>query len=137
MHTVPPKSVLIIDDNRDAADTLAILLGQSQHKVLVAYDGREGLQLARETVPDVILLDLSMPHINGYKVANELRNDQAFAKTVLVALTGFADAEHAKKSLSCGFDLHFAKPIDSFHLRAALKYTRKPPSQDSQFWQSA
>ena len=118
------KTILIVDDNHDAADTLAVSIRDYGHKVLVAYDTASGLALAHQWVPDVILHDIGLPIISGYEAARQLRSDAKFAKTVLVALTGYdsrPDREHSKKA---GFDFHLDKPIDLGALTIALGQSR-------------
>jgi CheY-like chemotaxis protein len=114
------KTVLIVDDHRDAADSLAMLVEFYGHKVSVAYDVASGLALAHQLMPDVILHDICFPTLSGYEAARQLRSDAKFAKTVLVALTGYdspSDREHSKKA---GFDFHLDKPIDLGALKIAL-----------------
>lgn len=100
------KTILIVDDNRDAADTLAMLVELYGHKVSVAYDVASGLALAHQLMPDVILHDIGFPTLSGHEAARQLRSEAKFAETVLVALTGYdspSDREHSKKA---GFDFH-------------------------------
>src|SRR3954452_8917386 len=94
--------ILIVEDHRDAADTLAILLNLWGHEVRVAYDGHAGLQAAREWVPDCLISDISMPGMDGYELARQVRQDEAIGSTKLIALSAFSDAEHARKVLEAG-----------------------------------
>ena len=103
--------VLVVDDNRDAADSLTLLLGLAGHEARTAYSGLEALALARELDPDVILLDLGMPGMDGYEVARELRRDAATKDATLVALTGWGQDEDRKRSAEAGFDHHLTKPV--------------------------
>src|SRR4051812_18001814 len=110
MSEQPMKTVLIVDDNRDAADTLAVLIQVAGYNAMVAYDTKSGIELAHTTPPDIIFHDIGMPVINGYEAARILRKSKRFANTILIALTGYnatEDHEHAKLA---GFDYHVAKP---------------------------
>ena len=103
--------VLVVDDNRDAADSLALLLEIAGHEARAAYTGREALSLARELRPDVILLDLGMPGMDGYEVASRLRRDPATRGVTLIALTGWGQEADRKRSAEAGFDRHLTKPV--------------------------
>src|SRR5258707_1035806 len=84
------KTILIVDDNRDAADSLAMLLEIKGHKVLIAYDAETGLEIAHQASPDVVIHDINLPQMNGYTAATKLRQDVNCSSAILVALTGFA-----------------------------------------------
>jgi PAS domain S-box-containing protein len=117
--TVPRRRVLVVDDNRDAADTLAQLIELLGHEVDVAYDGPGALELARARRPDVVLCDLGLPGMDGYQVARQLR--AAGATSVrLVALSGYAQPEDVALALSAGFDGHVVKPPDPERLAGLL-----------------
>ena len=105
------RKVLIIEDNKDAADSLSEVLGLSGHRVAVAYDGTSGLAMAREFRPEVIICDIGLPEdMDGYAVARALRRDAVTASTFLIALTGYAQPEDQRQALAAGFDAHLAKP---------------------------
>jgi len=104
------RVVLIVEDNRDAAESLKDLLEISGHLVTIAFDGRSGLALAHELKPEVILCDLGLPDIDGYQLARTLRTETSFGETLLIAITGYADQEHEKRALDAGFDAHLPKP---------------------------
>src|SRR4051812_32875563 len=106
------KTVLVVDDNRDAADTLALLLSMKGHKALTAYDAQAGLVLADSAMPDVIIHDIGFADMSGYSAVRKLRINKKLKNTLLVALTGFATANDRDRAISAGFDLHIAKPID-------------------------
>jgi len=106
------QRVLVVDDNRDAADSLAMLLKFSGHDVRVAYDGAEALDIAREFQPTTALLDIGMPGMDGYSVARRIREDPRFGGVALIALTGFGQEQDRLRSLSAGFDHHLTKPAD-------------------------
>ncbi|MGZ8272712.1 MAG: PAS domain S-box protein [Burkholderiaceae bacterium] len=118
------RRVLIVDDNRDAADTLAALLDVMGQDVRVAYDGRTALKDAEEFKPTLVLLDIGMPTMDGYEVAAGLRALQLDSRPVLVALTGFGQASDRQRSAQAGFDLHVVKPISPETLAQVLATTQ-------------
>jgi CheY-like chemotaxis protein len=106
------RRVLVIDDNIDMARTLASLLKLLHHEVCTAYDGPSGLEAARVHRPDVVLLDVGLPGMDGYQVAERLRREE-FGKTLrLVAVTGYGQEEDRLRALSAGFDQFVTKPVD-------------------------
>jgi CheY-like chemotaxis protein len=111
--------ILVVDDNVDAANGLAMLLKILGHEVETAYDGPAALALARVRRPDIILLDLGLPGMDGYRVADELRHEGLCKETVLIALTGYGQEEDVRRSRSAGFDHHLVKPVD-FEILASL-----------------
>jgi CheY-like chemotaxis protein/two-component sensor histidine kinase len=104
--------VLVADDNRDAADSLAAILNMSGNEVLVAHSGEEALRLARIERPQAIILDIGMPGMNGYEVARRIRVEAWGERTLLIAVTGWGQAEDKQRSRDAGFDHHLTKPID-------------------------
>jgi len=112
--------VLIIEDNLDAAQTLAQVLAFSGHSTRIAHDGRSGIALARELKPDLILCDIGLPDVDGYEVARALRADGDFPTTRLVALSGYAQPEDRQRAKEAGFDDHLAKPPPLDLLNALL-----------------
>jgi CheY-like chemotaxis protein len=104
--------VLIIEDNRDAANTMQRVLKVCGYRTSVAYDGNEGVAMARSVKPDVILCDIGLPEMDGYAVAKTLRTDADTAKARLIAVTGYGTAEDREKSREAGFDSHMVKPVD-------------------------
>jgi len=120
---VPPRGgvrVLVVDDNRDSANSLSRLLALDGHDVHTAYDGAQALAEAAAYPPDVILLDLGMPDRNGYEVAAELRASADFRDTMLVALTGWGQPEDRRRTREAGFDHHLVKPVEIESIRAIL-----------------
>jgi CheY-like chemotaxis protein len=115
------RRVLVADDNRDAAESLRLLLGLAGHEVRVAHDGREALALARGWRPDVALLDIGMPLANGYEVAAALRAEPWGAAPVLVAVTGWGQEHDRRRARDAGFDHHLTKPIDPAALEALVR----------------
>jgi signal transduction histidine kinase/DNA-binding response OmpR family regulator len=110
--------VLVVDDNRDAADSLAFLLRAAGHDVQVCHDGHEALATYTTFKPEIILLDIGLPGMDGYEVARRLRSQSANGKPLLVALTGYGQEEDVRRSLEAGFDHHFVKPADLMALSA-------------------
>lgn len=112
--------ILIADDNRDAADSLALLLGLENHEVRVAHDGRSALSLAQTFRPNVVLLDIGMPELDGYEVARALRQESSTADMCLIALTGRGRQEDARQAMEAGFDFHLRKPCELADLRGVI-----------------
>ena len=108
----PPKRVLVVDDNVDAADSLALVLELDGHTCESVYSAREALARAAEFNPDVILLDIGLPEMNGYEVARRLRELPALRATRLIALTGYGQTEDLHRARDAGFDDHLVKPVD-------------------------
>ena len=106
-----PRDVLVVDDHDDAAESLATLLVMQGHRVRVAHTGPEALVAARERRPDVVLLDIGLPGMDGYAVARALRGLPGGDACLVVALTGRSDVQ-GEVSTSGGFDQHLLKPID-------------------------
>lgn len=111
--------VLVVDDSVDAADTLAALLRIWGHEVFTAHDGGQALSAARTHRPDVVLLDIGLPDLDGYAVAAQLRAE-GLGGRLLVALTGYAADQHGDRVKESGFDGHLLKPIDPAALQRLL-----------------
>jgi signal transduction histidine kinase/ActR/RegA family two-component response regulator len=107
-----PLSIVIVDDNADAADMLSMYLGSVGHQLHVAYKGQEGLALAQEVAPDVLLLDIGLPDIDGYQLAQQIRALPQTAHATLIALTGYGQESDRERSIAAGFDHHLTKPVD-------------------------
>jgi len=105
-----PRRIMVIDDNRDAADVVAEFLQISGHNAVSTYDGKSALQIAEDFQPDVIFCDLGMPGMDGYTVAKRLRGMFTLARTKLVALTAWGDNDARAKVVASGFDYHLVKP---------------------------
>jgi CheY-like chemotaxis protein len=112
----PPERavrILVVEDNRDAAESLAALLGLWGHEVQVAFDGLAALRAAETMTPDVIISDLGLPGMDGYEVARQLRARPGFGRVVLVALSGYGREEDKRHALDAGYDHHLVKPPDT------------------------
>jgi CheY-like chemotaxis protein len=110
-----------VDDNIDAAQTLAALLELRGHKVSVAHDGPSALERAHAANPDVMLLDIEMPGMSGFDVARSVRRDPALAAVRLIALSGYGHESDRSRSREAGFDAHMIKPVEADTLYAALE----------------
>jgi PAS domain S-box-containing protein len=121
-HTQPPAPlrVLVVDDNADAADSLVALLEALGHTTVVARDGPQGLRLALEARPDLVLLDIGLPGMSGYEVARAIRRRQGLRQIVLIALTGWGAQSDQEQSHEAGFDQHLTKPVSLEALEQAL-----------------
>jgi CheY-like chemotaxis protein len=120
--TKPPgKSfrVLVVDDSVDSADTLAELLKIWGHEVRVAHDGPGAVAAARDFRPDVVLLDIGLPGMDGFAVAQKLK-DEGIAVRMLVALTGYGEQHHRERSEKAGFHHHLVKPVDPDALKKLI-----------------
>ena len=120
------RRVLVVDDNADAADSLAMLLQVRGDDVRVAYDGEQALFAEQELKPDVLLLDIGMPKLSGYDVARRVR-DARGGEVFIVAITGWGQEEDRQRAREAGFDHHFTKPVDYAKLLDLIDRA-KPPS---------
>lgn len=129
------RKILVVDDNIDGAEMLATLLELSGHHALIAHDGEAALRIAQETPPDLIFLDLGMPGMNGYTIAEQLKSDLRTARSILVALTGWGSAEDRRKTAEAGFSYHLTKPVDDGDVQEVLQKFlghKTPPPADAQ-----
>jgi signal transduction histidine kinase/ActR/RegA family two-component response regulator len=115
------KRVLIIEDNRDTAISLKMLLRHLGFEVDIAFSGSEGIDVARRMSPDVILCDIGLPGLDGYAVARALRNDAVTREAFLIAQSGYGQADDVRKAHEAGFDVHLIKPVDFQELRRILQ----------------
>ena len=106
------RRVLIVDDSEDGAESLAMLLQLGGHETHIAHDGVEAIEAAEKLRPDVVLLDIGLPRLNGYEVCRRLRKEPWAKNLVLVALTGWGQEEDRHRSREAGFDAHLVKPVD-------------------------
>ncbi len=122
----PSRRILVIDDNRESADTMAVLLRVFGHEVWTAYDGPTALDLARLQPPEVVLCDIGLPGMSGLEVGRRLRQDLGLRDVLLVALTGYGQEEDMRRSQDAGFNAHMVKPIGLDDLRAMLSRATSP-----------
>ena len=111
MHSKPVLRILVADDNPDAVEMLKAMLETSGHSVHTAFTGTDAIQVAREHQPDVAILDLGMPGMNGTDVAKAIRNEAWGGEPLLIALTGWGTAEDKLETSWAGFDEHLTKPV--------------------------
>jgi CheY-like chemotaxis protein len=104
--------VIIIEDNQAAADSLQLLLSLYGYEVRVAYTGPEGVRLAQECAPDVVLCDIGLPGLDGFAVATILRQHPATAQARLIAVTAYGSDADRQRSMEVGFERHLVKPVD-------------------------
>jgi CheY-like chemotaxis protein len=104
--------ILIVDDNRDGADSLGMLLRIMGNDIRTAYDGQEGVDVAGEFQPEVILFDIGMPKLNGYEACRSIREQSWGKGVVLIAVTGWGQDDDRRRSHEAGFDHHMVKPVD-------------------------
>lgn len=120
-HSANALRILVVDDNVDAAQSMMALLQMSDHEVKLAFDGPSALVAAGAWRPDVVLLDIGLPGINGYEVARRLRQDAELGQTVLIALTGYGQESDRQNSRAAGFDYHLTKPTDYAEIEKLIK----------------
>jgi len=110
-HGSSPRRVLVVDDNLDAAEGLAMLLQLKGHEVATAYDGEGAIDTARRFDPQVVLLDIGLPRLDGFEVARRLREEFPDRSMLLVALTGYGQERDRLRAREAGFDHHLLKPV--------------------------
>jgi len=115
------RRILIADDNRDAADGLARVLRGIGHDVCTAYDGVEALEAVEQFRPEVVLLDLGMPRVDGFEAARKLRAGPRGDGILVIALSGWGQGRERQQTRAAGFDAHFVKPLDPSLLQALLQ----------------
>ncbi len=119
--------ILVVDDNVDAAMSLAILLRMGGHDVKTVHDGPAALEAARGFHPQLVLLDIGLPGMNGYEVARRMRSEPELAQATLVAVSGYGHEQHVKQALEAGCDHHVTKPLDPDKLQDLLaRWMAKP-----------
>ena len=120
------RRMLVVDDLKDSADSLAILLRMLGHEVQTAYDGEEAIATAERFRPDVVLLDIGMPRLNGLDACRHIRERPWGQAVFMVALTGWGQDEDRRRTAQAGFDAHLVKPADPETL---LKLLASPPGK--------
>lgn len=112
------KRILVADDNRDGAETMSMLLQLSGHEVYLAHSGAEALEAAKRERPDIAVLDIGLPDLNGYEVAERIRGEAWGERIKLIAVTGWGQPEDKRRALAAGFNYHLTKPVDPTQLEA-------------------
>ena len=120
--------ILVADDNKDSAASLAMLLQIMGHEVRTADDGLQAVEAAEAFRPDVIVLDIGMPNLNGYEACHRIREQSWGRKAVLIAQTGWGNPEDKRRSLEAGFDHHIVKPVDPTVLEKLLASLQQTPT---------
>jgi signal transduction histidine kinase len=118
----PPRKILVVDDNADSAESLALLLRHAGHEVHTAYDGLAALKAAKARPPEVVLLDIALPRVNGLEVARRMRGELGLTNALLVAMTGYGQMEDQLRSREAGFNAHLVKPVDLNALNELLAH---------------
>ena len=121
---------MVVDDNVDSAEMLAKLLAMSGHDVRTAYTGPTALDVAAECLPDVVLLDIGLPGINGYEVARRLRLIPQLGGVTLIAMTGYGQESDIRLAQEAGFDSHQVKPVDFVKVEQLLTRILLPPDTE-------
>lgn len=120
-----PLQILLVDDNDDAAEMLALLLGASGHHVMVEHSSRQALQRARQLAPQICILDIGLPEMDGNELARALRAQPETAHSLLIAVTGYGQSNDREQTKAAGFDHHFVKPVDIKKLSAVLAHVSR------------
>lgn len=115
------RRIMVIDDNKDAAESMSMLFELWGHEVKCAYDGRTALEAAAQYCPDAVFLDIGLPGMDGYEIAERLREQPQSAQTVLVAITGYGQDEDRRRSREAGIDHHLVKPVAPETLQKLLE----------------
>jgi CheY-like chemotaxis protein len=124
--TAPRRRILVVDDNEDAANSLAMMLQLEGHDVCTAYSASGALSAAEQQKPEVVFLDIGLPKLDGYEVARRLRAQYGSASPHLIALTGYGRPEDRARALTAGFAAHLTKPVDPQQLRQVLSASFAP-----------
>ena len=128
---VGPFRILVVDDNREAAETFAAVLKHSGHEVHMAHDGAAAVKTAESVLPDVVFMDLGMPKLNGYEAAEQIRQATWGKNIVLAALTGWGQEEDRRRTSTAGFDFHLTKPAELSAVRRILSSIRGQKSDEN------
>jgi CheY-like chemotaxis protein len=115
-----PRRILIIEDNNDARDSLHAFLAESGHEIYEAVDGPTGIEKTLQVQPDIVLIDLGLPGLDGYEVAARIRSMPACSATILIAVTGYGQSEYRAKAVSAGFHGYLVKPLDTTELEKLI-----------------
>jgi CheY-like chemotaxis protein len=119
-----PRRILVVEDNVDAREMLRAQLAQDGHEVHAAADGPTGVDMAAAVLPDVVFIDIGLPGIDGYEVARRIRATERGRSMLLVALTGYGQADDRRRALDAGCDLHVTKPVFPERLAEILAAAR-------------
>jgi CheY-like chemotaxis protein/anti-sigma regulatory factor (Ser/Thr protein kinase) len=120
-HDASLADILVVEDNVDAAETLSMLLSMRGHGVRVACDGASALRAVNERAPEIILMDIGLPDVDGRELARRFRNEPQTRESVMIAISGYGEQSDISKSLDAGFDHHLTKPVDYEALERLLQ----------------
>jgi CheY-like chemotaxis protein len=124
------KKVLVADDNCDAADSLVVLLDWLGYEAMACYDGEQAVRIAGEFQPDLVILDINMPVMDGYEAARTLRSEQGGERLLLAAITGAPEWETPRKAAEVGFDAFYGKPMDGRDIESLLYRLHKGETEN-------
>jgi CheY-like chemotaxis protein len=124
VETTVPHRILIADDNADSAESMGMLLRLMGNDVRIANDGLDAVEQAERFQPDIVLMDIGMPRLDGYEAARRIRNQGWSRDTLLVAVTGWGPSDDSEEATAAGFDHHFTKPLDPAELRRLVNGVR-------------
>ena len=130
--TISGRKILVVDDNRDAAKTLAMLLKMGGNEIQTAHDGEEALEKAAAFCPDILILDIGLPKLSGYEVCRALRKETWGQIMTVVAVTGRGGTDDQSKSKAAGFNGHLTKPVDFRELTKFLAAILADPNREFQ-----
>ncbi|MGH8288529.1 MAG: response regulator [Steroidobacteraceae bacterium] len=116
----PRRRLLVIDDNKDAAESMSMLLEMWGHEVAYAYDGPSALETAQQWQPEAVILDIGLPGMDGYQVAERLRSLPQGKQAILIAITGYGQEDDRRRSRRAGIDHHLVKPVAPDTLRTLI-----------------
>lgn len=116
--TQPARRIVVADDNVDGALTMSMLLESDGHEVHLAHSGTKALESIQRLKPDIAILDIGLPDIDGYQVAQHIRHEAWGESILLIAVTGWGQAEDRRRAIAAGFDHHMTKPVDPNELKA-------------------
>lgn len=120
MTTTGGMRVLVVDDNRDSAETMSMLLELEGHEVFVAHDGKQAVEVAIAERPALVLLDIGLPFMDGYEACRAMREGRLVG-ALIVAMTGYGREEDRQRSVDAGFDAHLVKPVDVEDIRQLIR----------------
>jgi signal transduction histidine kinase len=126
LHRTTPQRILIADDNADSAESMGMLLRLMGNDVRIASDGLEAVEQAERFHPDIVLMDIGMPRLDGYEAARQIRSRSWSRDTLLVAVTGWGPSDDSEEATAAGFDRHFTKPLDPAELRRLVSGDIRP-----------
>jgi CheY-like chemotaxis protein len=121
---IKPRRILVADDNRDSAESMSMLLKLSGHDVHLAHTGAEALEVAKHVRPEIAILDIGMPDLTGYELAERIRHEAWGEYITLIAVTGWGQDSDKRRALAAGFDHHLTKPVDPDRLEGLFDTSR-------------